>query len=311
VQTHRRVEAPSAPPLGLLLVALAVASLLEMVVLRTFTRTAIHIPALEALAGPYRAIAFSGRYVYFLAAVLLMAALPAATWQMWRAGAAMERAAALSVAVFLAAAAAAAAGVLGRFELDVVSIAAVIVLAGAAAGRGKPAAWAVSAFFAAAFAFNGSYIALQVAHQDGMGLPDVRWLTWCGEVAGVGFALATPLLLGARPSRRTLLVAAAVAAVTWALFLANGGSTARILLLWNEGLTSRLPAIAYAAAAGALTATFIGLIRTGRTTAAVALALLIAGGLGLESSYQTGLVVMGLAVLVMSPRLPGHALPGE
>jgi hypothetical protein len=79
--------------------------------------------------------------------------------------------------------------------------------------------------------------------------------------------------------------------------LAANSSTTKILLLWNFGLPGALPAIAYGLALGAFACTMAVLWRGGDRLAVAALALLVAGGIGLHSTYQSALVVTGLAVL--------------
>ena len=75
------------------------------------------------------------------------------------------------------------------------------------------------------------------------------------------------------------------------------GPIAKILLLWNVGLAGYLPSVLYGIAAGAVVYTIVVLRATGRRTSAIGLALLFMGGIGLHSTYQTGLVLAGLALL--------------
>ena len=72
---HRVTGTPlvSAQWLATVLVA---ASLVELMILRVGTRTAIHIPGLEEIAGPYRVFAATGRLAFFAAVVLLAVLLP-------------------------------------------------------------------------------------------------------------------------------------------------------------------------------------------------------------------------------------------
>jgi hypothetical protein len=279
---------------------LALAATLELAVLRTFTRTAIHIPALEAMAGPYEYVARAGRYAYFVSATLLILLLPVVAFAAWRTGRLPGRAAAVAVATFLVAAALALQDSDGAWP-GLLTVGAVSLLAGAVAAAAGPRAALVAFAFALAFGASALYV---VAQSPGEGLPaalsDTRLLS-VAEWAGVAFALATPLLLSKRPGRRSYAAAAAVAVVVFASLLANGGSTTRILLLWNEGLSGTLPAVAYAAAAGALAVTVFGLARERQWRMAAGLCFILCGGIGLHSTYQGGLVVAGMALWSLGP----------
>jgi hypothetical protein len=290
------------------LVGLGVASAVELLILRTFTRAAIHIPALQPLAGPYEFLSGLGRYSYYVAAVLLIVAIPVLAVALWRSGAAQARVAAASVVAFAAAAGMARLGLLDRFALDTLTVGAVLLLAAASPGAVNRRAAVMMVAFAGAFALTSSHTILQAAREDGLGSWDGRWLLWAGELAALAFAISTPFVLRVAPSRRVAIAAAVVGAFTFALFLGNA-STTKILLLWNEGLAGSFPAVAYAVAAGALCAVVAALAGQGRMVAAVGLALLIIGGFGLHSTYQTGLVVAGLAAFYVACLPPGSSRP--
>ncbi len=100
---------------------------------------------------------------------------------------------------------------------------------------------------------------------------------------------------------------ASVGVLTFGMFAGSGGSTSRILLLWNEGLSGTLPGTVYAVAAGTLTIAFVALLQGRHYLAAMAIVLLVAGGLGLHNTYQSGLVIAGLAVLAVSTPRTGVA----
>jgi hypothetical protein len=103
-----------------------------------------------------------------------------------------------------------------------------------------------------------------------------------------------------------------VAAVVFAAFLGNGGATARFLLLWNEGLSGALPSVAYAGASGCLAATLVALVKARNGLAAAGPVLLVTGGIGLHSTYQSGLVITGMALLAMAlPYMPEQGLHRE
>jgi len=306
VQSNRSTKGASLPVT--VLAGLALASIVELLVLRTFTRTAIHIPAFAFLAEPYRVIAFTGRFAYFLSVALLVVTLPGLVWALWRTGYATLRIAVVALAAFTAIAGAAAFTSEGTIPLDFVTVSAVLVLAGAVAGLQHRGTALVAVLFAAAFALGGAHTILQSMTGNGDGSIDGRALLSASEVVGVGFAVASPLAVGTGLDRKSVVLAMLVGCVTFAAFLGSGGSTVRILLLWNEGLSGTLPSVAYALAAGGLAATFSALLRTGRHLEAISFALLVSGGFGLHNTYQSGLVLAGFATLLLTagPRDAGE-----
>ena len=283
-----------------LAVALAAAATTELLILRAFTRTAIHIPALEVMQEPFDVLSFFGRYAYFLAVALLMIALPALALNLLAVGRSGPRIAAMPIAVFAIAAVAAAAGVSGPLALDLLSLFSIVCLAGLAAGRWRLAGLMPFGMLALAFVTGGGYTVLQTASQQGGTRLDASWLLSVGELSGALFALSLPLLARRHIDRVSFAAGAVVAVFAYSLFAGGGGATARILLLWNVGLSGVLPGTVYAVAAGALAMTFVALLRSRQVVAAMAVALLVAGGLGLHNTYQTGLVVAGLAALYLA-----------
>ena len=285
---------------GPLTAGLAVAAVAELLILRTFTRTAIHIPALEAMQGPYEVLAFMGRYAYFLSVALLLLALPVLAWSLALDQRPGRRVAASAVGLFLLTSGAAAAGLGGRVTLDLASLLAVVSLAGLAAGGWRLSGALPFGMLAVAFISSGGYTVLQTASQEGGGSIHASWLLSVGELSGAAFALSLPLLARRRVDRPSVVVGVAVGVVAFAMFVGGGETTSRILLLWNAGLSGTLPGTVYAAGAGALALTFVALLRGREMLAAMAVALLVTGGLGLHNTYQTGLVVAGLAALCLA-----------
>jgi hypothetical protein len=298
---------PSGAAAGLL-GGLAAASLVELLILRTFTRTAIHIPAAPALHEPFEVLSFAGRYAYFISIALLVSGLPLAATFLWRAGAPAARVTAAAALAFLAAAALASGEALSRSVLDAAMLASILLLSLSAALARGPRAGAPLALFGVAFLAAGAHTWLQTAGQraavDGQG----NTLLLAAEITAVAFAVASPALARRRPSRGALIAGSAAALITFGFFSAGGGSTARILLLWDAGLEGALPAVAYALAAGALAVAALSLYRARDLTTLVGLALLIAGGVGLHNTYQTGLVVAAFVALQLAA-LPRPALP--
>jgi hypothetical protein len=300
-----RPNAPAIPGVGLLAAGLALASLTELLILRTFTRTAIHIPGLQALKEPYEGLAFTGRYAYFVSVALLLVALPVLVSRLWAGRTTAGRIGAASVAFFAIGAALAALQAADRLVIDAVTASAVVMLAMAAAGRVELRATA-PLLFAAAFALSAGHTLAQGAAQQGLGSGSADWMLHAAEIAGVAFAISTPLLVSRQPGRASLAAGGIVGLVTLAAFLGNG-STSRILLLWNEGLSGTLPAFAYAVAGGALAAAMVEALRLRRATLLIALLLLTTGGIGLHNTYQTGLVIAGLAILCLGAFEPQEA----
>ena len=291
------------PEVRILLFGLALAATAELIILRTFTRTAIHIPAFELLGGPYRVIADAGRYTYFMSVVLLIVALPVVVRANWKQAKGAGRATAGGLALLAVALAAAAVGAGSDFQLNVVSLAVVTLLAGAAAIGAKPRAALPVVLFGLAFLFSATHTTLQLAAQEGVVQLDARWLLSFAEILGVGFALSSPLLVKGRASRGASLVSALVGLAVFGMLLSEG-STLRILLLWNGGLAGTLPSTVYAGAAAALTFTVVTLLQRGDRVMVAGFVLLLAGGIGLHNTYQTGLTAMGLAVLCLAFATP-------
>ena len=288
------------PQVAPVMVALAAAAATELLILRTFTRTAIHIPALEVMREPYEALAFVGRYAYFLSVALLVLALPTLAYGLARDGRRGWPLAVAGIGVFGVAAGAAAAGLAGRLPLDLATLLAVVLLIGSVSCRWNVAATLPFAMLGVAFVTNGGYTVLQSAGQQGAGPADAAWLLTVGEYSGALFALGLPLVVSRRIDRVSAATGILVGLLAFGMFIGGGAATSRFLLLWNEGLSGTLPATVYAAAAGALALTFVALLRSQQVVAAMGAVLLVAGGVGLHNTYQTGLVVAGLAALCLA-----------
>lgn len=288
------------PAAGRLAALLAVTSVVELLVLRTFTRTAIHIPAISVMQRPYDVLAFSGRYAYFVSVVLLILVMPVLAWWLWSAGSVLSRLAAVGLAIFAAVAGLAAAGLESRYLLDLGTLAAIATLAGVAAGRHSGRSAVPLGLFGLAFLLSGGHTLMQSAANEGLPTFDTSGWLLPAEYLGVAFALAMPLMVTRPGAGRAPLIAGITVTALGLVFFLGNGSTSRFLLLWNEGLSGALPGLAYALAGGALAATFAGLVRSGRGLEAVAVALLVAGGIGLHNTYQSGLVVVALGLLCLA-----------
>lgn len=277
---------------------LAAAAVVELVVLRSFTRTAIHIPGMEAMATPYRVLTLAGRFDYYVAAVLVAGCLPLAALALGGRCGKAGLVAAAGIGVFAMTAFATRTGILGELlppALVTLSLG-LIVLAISFVNRRIALALAV---YVAAFAFASADALGQAAAQEGLPELDGRNLLWASEVVAVVAAISLFFAFRVGRDSRSARLGVGAAVVT-ALMLIGGASTAKILLLWNQGMTGTLPAIAYAAAVGLITATIVGLAGERRWLTASAVLLIVLGGLGLHSTYQSGLAVIGLAGLMLS-----------
>ncbi|MFP3900359.1 MAG: hypothetical protein ACLFXM_05865 [Acidimicrobiia bacterium] len=269
----------------------AAAALTETVLLRLATRTAIHIPGIEQVATPYGVFASIGRFAHYAASLLVAVTLALLAGLLVRRG---HPVAAAAVGLVVVAAAAARVGLVSDVALalaagaGVAGLVAWVVRAGSR--RRVPVALAGVAFVAAA-------IHATAQHLSGAGAlrpHSTAWLLLAAEAVVLAAVLVLPLVVRVR--RRDLLVGAAAGGLVLAVFTANT-ATSTILLLWTFGLAGYVPAAVYAVAAGVLVAVLRALAREHRDLA-VSLALVALGGIGLHSSYQTALVVCGLALLV-------------
>ena len=273
-----------------LVFGLAAASLVELTILRLFTRTAIHIPALEQLQTPYAWLSGGGRFAYFVAVSLLAPALVL----LCRARGRTRLLVAPATVLFLVACGLGLTAMVDRALVDIACVLAVTLLVASGAALRSFIRGAAIGLFGLAFASSATYAIIP----DISRVAQPEWLLPVAEAGGLAFAFTTPLLVARRPPRAAWVTGTSVAAVVTVVFLGNG-STSRFLLLWNVGLPGYFPGVAYALAAGALALTLLGLWRDNRRLEAAGLALLITGGIGLHSTYQSGLVIAGLATLAI------------
>jgi hypothetical protein len=282
-----------------LLTALTVAAVAELLLLRTATRTFIHIPGLAEHERLLGAVAQAGRAAYYLAVVLTVAVLACLARHAHRSG---HHGLLTAIGGLLAAAVGLRTGAIDDLP------AALVVLA--AAGVAGTMLWRSSrttaerlpfAAFTVAFLLAGAHTAAQFASSAGVALPDTSWLVLSAELVAVLGALLTPGLVRARSHRVAVGIGATAALLTFGA-LAAGGATLRILMLWNLGLAGWLPDLVYALAAGALAYTVTAAARTGHRTTALAVTLLTCAGIGLHSTYQTALPVIALAAITLTAR---------
>ncbi len=276
--------------------ALAAAALAELLLLRLLSRTAVHVPADQPLLRrAYEGVLRLGNLALDAAQVLLVLAVVlvlAASWHRREA-----RYAALMFALFGLTAAALRLGWLAN-PLGGAASAGLITAAGApAAVRWRSPSLAL---YLAAFDLLAAHTILQGA---GVELGRVgQWVLWSGDLLAIAAGVVlVPRAVGAR--RRGVLLGLAAGGVTAAMLYGPSGWTLRFLTLWNFGLAESLPGVLYAGA--------VGVAAAAASRAPVRLwpplMLLLAGGLGLHNTYQTGLALAGLLFLLLAAHPAGPA----
>jgi hypothetical protein len=279
-------------PLGGLPLLLGALVVIEFVFLRTATRTLVHIPGLGRFETPIRALAEVGRWGYYLAIVTMIGLLGALAYKGLRQGSRRGQVAGLATALYLLLAGAGRAGVLGQDALGWASLAIVALLA-AVAWRGARTI-PITLFALASLAAGVSVLGQGTG--GGLTGQEVDVLVLSAEVLLVLAAVTTPLLLEAGPTRSGVVIGLVTAFIGIGA-LVSGGPTLSILVLWNLGVPGWLSGVAYALALGALTATLWTALATRNWLTSVGLLLMVAGGIGVISTYQTGLVIAGILLL--------------
>lgn len=282
------------------------ASLLELTILRIGTRTAIHIPGLERVAGPYRVFASAGRLAFFVAVVLLVVLLPYLAHDLTRHGRARVAAALLSFVLVagLGALRLVSSEFMASAVIAVVGSLAVVVLP-----RQRREVRTVAGLFIVAFLLGALHTVTQGGPSDGMN-NELRQLLGVAELLAVLAALSSgPLVrrsLGLNwvPHDRLAWVGMSVGVIVTGTIIANP-STAHILMLWNFGLSGGLPAPVYGLAVASFVVALASTFSQGQVHLALALTLFVLGGIGLTSTYQSGLIVAGIGLLDLSANTRG------
>ena len=275
--------------------------LVELVLLRTGTRTLIHIPGLGRFETPIGILAEVGRLAYYLAVVFVVATLAALAHHGLRAKTRRQMVGGAGALVMLVASGVGRLGVLPAHVVGWTSLA-VLVAVTASAWQGRrslPVGLFVLGSVAAGWAVLG---------QEGGGSLSGRQvdsLVISAEIFLVLAAITAPLLVQARPGKLAVLAGIGVTVLT-AGALTAGSSTVSILVLWNLGVPGWLPGIGYAVALGSLATTLWSALESGDRLTAIGLVLLVGGGVGVISTYQTGLVLT--AVLLMAYSVSGEPL---
>jgi len=297
--TSRRV------PVGPILITLAVAGLLELVLLRILYRVGLFIPRDGPLLDGYRLATALGSLAFDVVSVLALVALAGLVAERWRASPLQTggMSAVLTLALAVAFAPSGPAADMTRALLAVAIIAASLALAAPAVRAGRPAAerlglgcvtaTVIAAQYAAAA--SGSAAALDGAFDAPLAVEALRLAELAATVAA--FALAAAALLAARPDRPAVAITVA-AAGTVAVLLAAQPYLFGIVLLWAAGLTLALPAPVYAAAFAALVLALVTELRAAaRPRRGLALLLLLAAGVVPQSSAHSVLALLAVALL--------------
>lgn len=268
------------------------AAVAELLLLRVTTRTLIHIPDLDRAGPVLDWLMEAGRLAYYLSLVAAVALAIHVAGTALRGAGPVRWAAPAAIGLFLAGAGVAVlapgwGGVVAGWAL----VGAVGLLLAAVPASGR-----LTLGLAAAAVTTGAVVGLAQAHHQaiGGGLFDI--LIGMSEGLAVAAALASPCLLEGRLSRRAVVGGVVAGAVVLAA-LTLARPTLAIVSLWAVGLPTWLPAPLLAAGGGALTATLIESYPRDRALAA-GLSMMVCGGVGLISTYQSALVVTGMAVAV-------------
>lgn len=278
------------------LTTLALVAMFEMLVLRVLTRTAVFIPGIGERIAVVGVIGELGQLAYSISVVLLVLALLLISGRAWSGGGA-GRTLALGLIGFAVVALMARWDWLPRIAVDAMTLVAFAVAAIAAVHQARPMVAAALLAFCAAFilaAIDGIWRNLAGSTQ----LPAAGGLLlWVAEWLLLGAALAA--IVANRPLERGARTVGAILAglMLVAAFLAP--ASLHILLLWNVGMPGAMPAVAHSVIAFAVGLTVVSAMRRRRPTVAVAVTLLLAGGIGLHSTYQSGLILVGLASIAL------------
>lgn len=285
-------------PLASLPALLGAVVVAELLVLRTGTRTLIHIPGLARFETPIQVLSQAGRFFYYLAVVLLIVALANMSYRRLRGSGTRVVASGVVVGLFLGLTMAGRAGALSSTQVGWVSLSllAVVVALLCKGIRWLPIVLFIFASLAAGWSVLGQGVG------GGLSGYQVDTLTIAAEVFLLLAAVTSPLLAGVRPTSSSLLAGGVATAIS-AVGLAAGGSTLSILFLWNIGVPGWLPGIAYAIAVGGLTTTIWLSVSAGRHNIALVVLLLVAGGVGVISTYQTGLVYAAVLLFDTAVRI--------
>lgn len=275
--------------------ALAVVALFELLVLRMLTRTAIFIPGLGDRIGLIGMVGEMGRLAYSVSVVLVAASLLLLFVVAVRRGDRMGRAVAVGLSAFGVVAIAARLGWLAPGIADTVTVGTLLLLIGATlVSRRRPMTFMAVAIVGAALVLAAvDSLSRNVSASLGLVasgttlLVLAEWLLFVAALAVVAMHRSA--------NRLTVAVGATLGGVLCSVaFLAP--ASLHTLLLWSVGLPGALPAVAYGVIGMAVGMALSSAVQRRQLVMAAGIFVLVAGGIGLHSTYQSGLVLVALAV---------------
>jgi hypothetical protein len=278
---------------------LGIVVLVELTLLRTGTRTLIHIPGLGRYEVSLGLLSELGRLAYYLAVVLVIATLAYCAWLYWTAVTTRLRVGAVMIWSFLAV------SFLGRIGVTpdhAVAWISVLVMIGLLAStwtgiRTLPLGLFIAASGAASWSVLGQ------GSGGGLSAQSVDLTVVVAEGLLILAAVSTPLLLTGKV-RRTSLIAGLVSVGLFTAGFSLGGSTLSILTMWNLGVPGWFAPFAYGLALGGLVVTMWSAVANREVLVACVVLLIVAGGVGPISTYQTGLAIAAVALAGWAPRVP-------
>lgn len=279
---------------------LGLVALAELLLLRTGTRTLIHIPGLGQFDVSIGILNEVGRFAYYLAAVLLVSTLIYLGRILWLTGTRSSKVISGVVWLFLTVALAGRTGLITSTAVGWLSLLVLVALLVStwSGVRSMPRALFVAAWALAAWAVLGQDVG------GGLSGQSVDILVIAAEGLLLLAGVTAPLLVSDRPAAPSL-VAGFGAFLVVATGFSIGGSTLSILTLWNLGVPGWFSPIAYGLAFGGLVVGGWTAMANRQTLTATAIALLVAGGVGTISTYQTALVFTAVLLLGVVSTRPG------
>lgn len=275
---------------------LGVVVLVELTLLRTGTRTLVHIPGLGRYEVSLRFLSELGRLAYYLAVVLVIATLAYIAWLMWNATTPRRRVGAALIWSFLAVASLGRIGVVAGPAVAWISL---VVLAGLLAATWTGVGSLPLTLYVAASG-GASWVVLGQGSGGGLSGHTVDLSMVVAEGLLIVAAVTTPLLLTGKVSRNSLIAGVVAFGLVTAGF-SLGGSTFSILTLWNLGVPGWFPPIAYGLALGGLVVTFWSATANREVLISCVVLLMLAGGIGPISTYQTALAIAAVAFAGLAP----------
>ncbi|MGQ0671014.1 MAG: hypothetical protein ACT4PO_15355 [Actinomycetota bacterium] len=319
VDTHpTTIAAPEAPtarwtPLAVVLALLPLAALVELLLVRTFYRVGVYLPKEGPFRLAYRALTATGSFAFNLSSVLAVAALLLLTAKAWRAWRSVAVCLGTFVATTLVAASAGAPGLGPTVRLlFVLCLAAVgwpYVRSGPGGLRRAAVVGIGGALLLSSYAGLAGDAARLVPSAGGPGGGTAAQLAAEALAVAAAFVAFLAWASEERPRMGPIVLGAIPAAALLVAWKANGAITG-ILVLWTAGLRLYLPMWLYGLALWAFSAAAVGWLPR-RPWRSAGLALLLVGGLLLESTYTQTLALLAVVLLTDGFTVGGLPWPGR